>query len=69
MLDARGGALTQLHLAIARTETLANGGHYHPVGKAVTPLHRQAGNETLRGLLLEETKRAIRLRSNYKKKF
>ncbi|KAL7518002.1 hypothetical protein ACHAWF_000171, partial [Thalassiosira exigua] len=50
MFDVQGGALTQLHLATARSETLENGGHYHPVGKAVTPLHRQAENETMRGL-------------------
>ncbi|KAL7527758.1 hypothetical protein ACHAWF_002297 [Thalassiosira exigua] len=69
MFDVQGGALKQLHLVTARAETLENGGHYHPVRKAVTPLHRQAENETLRGLLWEETERAIRLRSNYKKKF
>ncbi|KAL7555324.1 hypothetical protein ACHAWF_019010 [Thalassiosira exigua] len=40
---------------------------YHPLRKAVTPLHRQAGNETSKGILWEETERAIRLRSNYKK--
>merc|ERR1712127_657179 len=59
------GSLTQLHLATANSDALANGGNYHPVGKHVAPVHSQARNETLSRMLWSETERAIRLRSDY----
>jgi retinol dehydrogenase-12 len=64
--DAKGGALTQLHLATADEADLVNGGFYHPVGKKVDPLHPQGLNETLSSILWKETQRAISKKSKYK---
>merc|ERR1719253_78935 len=65
IMDVRTGALTQLHLATADTDTLVNGGHYHPIGRHVTPAHSRAGDDALRERLWMETERAILLRDNY----
>lgn len=63
--DAKGGALTQLHLATAKEEDLVNGGFYHPIGRHTAPTHGQGLNETLASMLWEETKLAIQEKSNY----
>ncbi|KAL7537958.1 hypothetical protein ACHAXR_008170 [Thalassiosira sp. AJA248-18] len=65
IMGVETGALTQLHVATAAKDTLVNGGHYHPIGRHVTPAHPQARNDTLREKLWMETERAIQLRSNY----
>lgn len=54
------GALTQLHLAVANTTDLSNGGFYHPIGKLVgNPRHLQGSNATLQKQLWRETERMI----------
>mmetsp|Transcript_1579 Transcript_1579/g.2267 ORF Transcript_1579/g.2267 Transcript_1579/m.2267 type:complete len:372 (-) Transcript_1579:63-1178(-) len=63
--DSAGGALTQLHLATANESELVNGGFYHPIGRQVNPKHPQGMNETLAGLLFEETQIAIKKKSKY----
>lgn len=60
-MQTSDGALTQLHLAVANTTDLVNGGFYHPVGRLKgNPRHMQGSNETLQKQLWRETERMIR---------
>ena len=64
--DSKGGALTQLHLAVEEESKLVNGGFYHPIGRHTDPSHPQALNETLASVLWKETNAAIKMKSRYR---
>jgi len=67
LFTAKDGALTQLHLATAPEHKLENGKNYHPIGKVTEPNHALGRNDILQTALWEETEKAIRQRSEYKK--
>lgn len=60
-MDEPTGAMTQIHLATAKTTSLVNGGFYHPIGKHVTPSHPMSKDGNLKEKLWLETQRAIEM--------